>query len=146
MCQVLARRTSLRSEAVLVCSRCGVLRFPSADFSRDLVTRFLSAFLDQPFNPYNNVSPTGVPLGIIRTSTAITAAACAPEANGRLSGACLQNALQTAGCTPQGSLSLALNGFSSTTNISSIQNNNPNIATYGTISPSFNLTNFLSYL
>jgi len=96
------------------------------------------------FNPYNNVSPTGVPLGIIRTSTAITAAACAPEANGRLSGACLQNALQTAGCTPQGSLSLALNGFSSTTNISSIQNNNPNISTYGTISPSFNLTNFLS--
>jgi Alpha-L-arabinofuranosidase B (ABFB) domain len=96
------------------------------------------------FNPYNNVSATGVPLGIIRTSTAITASACAPDANGRLSGACLQTALQTAGCTPQGSLSLALNGFSSTTNISSIANNNPNIATYASISPSFNLQNFLT--
>jgi len=96
------------------------------------------------FRPYDNVSPTGVPLGIIRTSTAITASACAPEANGRLSGACLQSALQTAGCTAQGSLSLALNGFSSTTNTSSITNNNPNIATYASINPSFNLQNFLS--
>ena len=96
------------------------------------------------FNPYNNVSTTGVPLGIIRTSTAITAAACQPDSNGRLSGSCLQSALQTAGCAPQGSLSLALNGFGSTTNISSIANNNPNIGTYASLSPSFNLTNFLS--
>ena len=90
-----------------------------------------------------NVSSSGVPLGIVRTST-VQPGACLPEANGRLSGVCLQSALQTAGCNAQGSLSLALNGFSSTTNISSIATNNPNIAAYASANPSFNLNNFLS--
>jgi hypothetical protein len=68
---------------------------------------------------------------------------CQAEANGRLSGACLQNALFTSGCQSKGALHMALGGFTSTTNPDSLRQNNKTIGTYVDLNPKFNLQQFL---
>ena len=68
---------------------------------------------------------------------------CAAEANGRLSGACLQNALFTSGCQSKGALYTALGDFTSTTNPDSLRQNNKDIGTYVDLNPKFNLQQFL---
>ena len=68
---------------------------------------------------------------------------CQPEANGRLSGVCLQQALRNEKCKPQGALYTALNGFSSTTDSGSLRKNNSVIGTYVDMNPNFNLNKFI---
>jgi len=70
--------------------------------------------------------------------------ACSPDTNKRFSGACLQSVLRDNGCGTQGSLSLALNGFTSSSLANSIEINNPNIKTYMEGNTAFSLTNFLT--
>jgi hypothetical protein len=81
---------------------------------------------------------------LIRPVNIPPVSACSPDTNSRFSGACLQSVLRDNGCGTQGSLSLALNGFTTTTNVNSVQNNNPNIKTFMEGNPAFNLTNFLT--
>jgi hypothetical protein len=91
--------------------------------------------------------PPPVPVLKPTSSSGITypklAGNCRPEANGRLSGVCLQTALKNANCQPQGALFTALNGFSSTTDLGSLQKNNANIGTYADLKPNFNLNKFV---
>jgi len=89
------------------------------------------------------INNEGQPTGIIRRSVPPTIAECTPDENTRFSGPCLQTFLRNAGCTSQGSLSLALNGFTTTTDQNSIATNNPNINTYVNMpAPKFNLNRF----
>jgi hypothetical protein len=91
-------------------------------------------------------SPEGKQLvtGIIRPQQLIKSTAnCKPEANGRLSGSCLQSSLISQGCTDNGALFTALNGFSNTSDINSVEKRNSNISTYMTTKPTLNLNNFL---
>jgi hypothetical protein len=79
---------------------------------------------------------------IIRIVNSPNVSSCSPETNGRFSGACLQSVLRDSGCGTRGSLSLALNGFSSETNIDSLAKKSNIIKQYGEANPTF-LTNFL---
>ena len=97
-------------------------------------------------NPNSQVTTNsqGIPTGIVRPDVAPTAGQCMPDSTGRLSGACLQTALSSQGCSPQGSMSLALNGFTSTTEVDSIKTNNSRIGDYfnTTPKPAFDLNKF----
>ncbi len=85
-----------------------------------------------------NANANGTTSGVvIRTSDLPSVSSCMPESNGRFSGACLQSVLRDSGCGTRGSLSLALNGFSSDTNIGSLATKSAVIQKYGEINSRF---------